>query len=166
MIGNASEIEKYLSLLSQEKRVKKWRLSEYKSKRSNAQNGYYWELCTMIADSLRESKNRTHNIMLRRYGQPEMLCGQLVRTPIPNTEEAEIQALEAEKFHIKPTSHVKQGIDGEMYRTYIVIRGSSTYDSREMSILLDGTIEEAKALGLEVLPPDEIERMKALDRKE
>ena len=42
---------------------------------------------------------------------------------------------------------------------YKVYRGSHSYDSKEMSILIDGTVEEAKALGIETLPPEELERM-------
>ena len=166
MIGNAWKIISFLSGLSAQEREKEWELSEIKPKRSYTQNSYYWVLCTKIADVLRISKNRVHNMMLRQYGQPEMLGGQLVRTPIPDTEDAENNALDAEMFHLKPTSHVRLGDNGQMYRTYILMRGSSTYDSREMSILLDGTIDEAKSLDIEVLPPDEIAKIKALDRKE
>ena len=37
--------------------------------------------------------------------------------------------------------------------------GSSEYDSAEMSVFINGIIEEAKELGIETLPPDELERM-------
>ena len=47
-----------------------------------------------------------------------------------------------------------------MYRTYMMLRGSSDYDTREMSELIDGTVSEAKQMGIETLPPHEIERMK------
>jgi hypothetical protein len=40
------------------------------------------------------------------------------------------------------------------------MRGSHTYDSREMSRLIDGTVSEAKELGIETLSPAELERMK------
>ena len=42
---------------------------------------------------------------------------------------------------------------------YQIYRGSHTYDSWEMSKLIDGTVEECKTLGIEVLSPDEIKRM-------
>ena len=38
--------------------------------------------------------------------------------------------------------------------------GSSTYDSKEMATLIDGVVREAKELGIETLPPDELLRMK------
>lgn len=40
------------------------------------------------------------------------------------------------------------------------MRGSHTYDTKEMSRLIDGTVEEAKELGIETLTPDQVERMK------
>ena len=49
--------------------------------------------------------------------------------------------------------------NGKLYRVYVVMRGSHTYDTKEMSRLIDGTVQEAKEHGIETLPPDELERM-------
>lgn len=136
--------------------LKKWR-----QKRSLDANAYYWELTTRLSEALKISKPMAHNMMLRRYGQREFLDGAIVRISIPDTEEAEKSAMEADTYHIKPTSQVIQGNDGVMYRTYVMLRGSSTYDTREMGILIDGLVSECNELGIETLPPDEIERMKA-----
>lgn len=38
--------------------------------------------------------------------------------------------------------------------------GSSTFDTKEMSVFIDGLIEECRQLEIETLPPNEIERMK------
>ena len=70
-------------------------------------------------------------------------------------------ALEAETFHIRPTSQVKQGKDGKAYRTYTVLAGSSTYDTKEMSELINGLVAECKEQGIETLPPEELARMMA-----
>jgi hypothetical protein len=56
--------------------------------------------------------------------------------------------MESETFHVKPTSQVKEGRDGTMFRTYIVMRGSSTYNSQEMSRLIDGAEREAQSMGV------------------
>ena len=47
-------------------------------------------------------------------------------------------------------------------RAYIAVKCSHLYDSKEMSDLIDGTVEEAKSLGIETATPEEIERMKLL----
>jgi hypothetical protein len=41
------------------------------------------------------------------------------------------------------------------------LRGSHTYDTKEMSRLIDGVVEAAKELGIETLTPEQLERMKA-----
>lgn len=38
--------------------------------------------------------------------------------------------------------------------------GSSTFDTKEMSVFIDGLIEECRQLDIETLPPAEIDRMK------
>ena len=135
---------------------------KYREKRSLDANAYYWQLVTKIAEVIRASKPFVHNIMLRKYGQAVVLDGKQLFVVIPDTEEASRKADEAETFHVKPTSQVKQGKDGVMYRTYKMLRGSSDYDTYEMSKLIDGVVDEAKHLGIETLTPDELEKMKSL----
>lgn len=43
-----------------------------------------------------------------------------------------------------------------------MLRGSSTYDTAEMSTLINGLVEECKDLGIETMTPQELERMMAL----
>jgi hypothetical protein len=44
-----------------------------------------------------------------------------------------------------------------------VYKGSSEYNTKEMSVLIDGIISEAEAIGdIEVLPPHEIARLKEM----
>lgn len=38
--------------------------------------------------------------------------------------------------------------------------GSSQYDTKEMSILIDGIVDECKQMGLETWPPDQIALLK------
>lgn len=134
--------------------VKLWR-----DKRSLDANSYYLVLLSRLAEAVGISKPRAHNLMLRKYGQNLVIDSQIAFLVIPDTEEAEETALEAESFHIRPTSQVKQGKDGKMYRTYTVLAGSSTYDTKEMSELINGLVSECKEQGIETLTPDELARM-------
>ena len=134
--------------------VKLWR-----DKRSLDANSYYWVLLSRLAEAVGISKPRAHNLMLRKYGQNLVIDSQIAFLVIPDTEEAEETALEAESFHIRPTSQVKQGKDGKMYRTYTVLAGSSTYDTKEMTELINGLVSECKEQGIETLTPDELARM-------
>lgn len=139
---------------------------KYSKKRSMEANAYYWKLASELADKLGVSKPYLHNLLLRRYGQPEIIDGKLVYLVLPDSDSGTRKADEAETYHIRPTAQVKEGSDGLMYRTYIMLRGSSTYDTAEMSRLIDGLISECKEQGIETLPPEELQRMmKAYEQK-
>ena len=131
----------------------------WREKRSLDANAYYWVLISKLSEVLKISKSRAHNLMLRRYGQDEIYEGKLIYVIIPDTEEAEEKALESDTFHIRPTSEVNTDKDGMGFRTYIMRKGSSQYDTREMSQLINGLVTECNQMGIETLPADELRRM-------
>ena len=122
-----------------------------KEKRGLSANSMYWSYLTKLAYVLKTSNNALHNQMLRRYGQLERYGEQLVYVVLPDSEDAEKQTEESETYHLKPTSQVKEGKDGRMYRTYMLLRGSSTYDTVEFSRLLDGLLGECRECGINVI---------------
>lgn len=132
---------------------------QWREKRSLDANAYYWVLLSKLAESLKISKPRAHNLMLRRYGQNMVIDGSGAYFRIPDTERAEEMALEASEYHIRPTSQVISGNDGVNYRTYVMLLGSSSYDTAQMSHLIDGLVEECKQMGIETATPEELERM-------
>lgn len=155
MTGTAVQIIRWLTTQKQDV---EWDIKKHRKKRSLDANGYYWKLVTEIAEATKVSKNEVHNVLLRRYGQAQGIDGRLVTVYIPDTEKAAKQALMAEDYHIKPTSYVQVGSKGQVFRQYIMLRGSRTYDSREMATLIDGAISEAEQLGIQTLTPAELER--------
>lgn len=134
-------------------------IKKHREKRSLDANSYYWLLCSRLAEAMYVSKPYMHNRLLRRYGQIEIIGGQAVYIVIPDTDAAKTEVDEAELYHLRPTSQVKTGKDGWMYRTYMMLKGSSAYDTREMSLLIDGVVNECREAGIETLPPEELERM-------
>lgn len=140
-----------------------WDVKKHTAKRSLSANGYYWTLIGKMADALRMPKPEVHNRMLRAYGQVQGIAGRLVTVTIPDTEEAEKQTLMAESYHVKPTSQVKLGTKGQMFRTYVMLKGSHELNTQEFSVLLDGTVSEAKQIGIETLTPIELEAMYAAE---
>mgnify|MGYP005775429611 CR=1 FL=1 len=133
-------------------------IKRYRRKRSLDSNSYYWLLTTKLAKVTGLSNSECHNMMLRGYGQPEIFEGKCVYLTIPDTEEAEKRVNNATDYHLQPTSQVREGNDGIMYRTYKLLRGSHTYNTAEMSRLIDGLISECKHAGIpdrEIATPDE-----------
>jgi hypothetical protein len=125
-------------------------LKEYKEKRSLNSNGYAWVLITKIADVLRNSKEEVYLEMLKRYGQSEIVS---VLSSIDVTGYFKY-------YEVAGTST----LNSKEFTHYKVYKGSSEYDTREMSILIDGIVSEAKELGIETLPPEEIENLKNMWR--
>ncbi len=136
----------------------------HREKRTLSQNAYYYTLLGKVADKLRMSKARLHNDMLQHFGQYAEIDGQRVYVTIPDTEECEKQAMESLTVHMKPSSSVMFGKDGVTYRTWILLKGSHELNTREMTILLDGLIQEAKQLDIETLTPDQLADMRRLEQ--
>lgn len=99
-----------------------------------------------------------HNMCLERYGQLEIMENKAVFVTIPDTEEAENKVRNAMDYHLQSTSQVRQGVDGLLYRTYRLLRGSHTYNSEEMARLISGLIimcKDAQIPDSEIATPEE-----------
>lgn len=160
MIGTALQIIRWLAT---QKPEQMWEIKKHTKKRTLSQNAYYWQLCGQLADVLRLPKSEVHNKMLGDYGQAQGIDGRLVTVTIPDTEKAYKQALRSETFHVKPTSQVRLGSKNQMFRTYILLKGSHELTTEEMSILLDGTIHEAQQQGIQTITPAELELMRSAE---
>ena len=126
----------------------------WREKRSLDANRYYWELIGQLADMLMISTTELHNLMLAEYGQFEIIDNKLVNIIL--LDEIEWMKLE---YHLKPTTATKVLDDGKIYRVYRVMRGSHTYDSKEMSTLIEGLVRACREQGIETLTEPERMRM-------
>lgn len=133
-------------------------IKKYKAKRSLDANAYYWVLLTKLARVIGLSNEEAHNMLLCGYGQVELFDGKAVFMTIPDTEESEKKVKNSSEYHLQPTSQVREGNDGVMYRTYKLLRGSSTYNTEEMARLIDGLVRECIEAGIpkaEIATPEE-----------
>lgn len=133
-------------------------IKKYRKKRSLDANAYFHLLVGKLADKLSISKIRCKNIMIGRYGQIDYIDGRpvMIKTQIPVSD-----MLEQENLHCLPCGGKTEenGLQTFFYRVY---RGSHTYNTEEMSVLIDGVVQEAREQGIETETPDEIERLKSL----
>jgi hypothetical protein len=119
----------------------------FRQRRSLDSNNYAWKLITEIGNVLRANKEDVYLTMLKRYGQSDMISV-LPCVPIHN--------------YVKYYEEAGEGtVNGKVFKHYKVFKGSSEYDSREMSIFIDGVVSEAKELGIQTMTPNEIAEMKA-----
>lgn len=159
--------EMIMFLASQDRDIK-WDLTEHKERRSRSQNSYYWELAGKVAAKTARfgaGINEIHNRNLRELGLYEYINDELVCVYIPDTDAAEKAAISAESYHIKPTSRTRLGKDGQVFRCYVMLRGSHTFNTAEMSALVDLMVQDAKAVGVETMTPQELEHIRQLERE-
>lgn len=163
MIGRTMDL---IPFLKAQPIDKEWELREHRNKRTRNQNSYYWELVGKVAkiaskDGLIAPK--IHNLNLRALGLREVIGGNTVFVDIRDSDEAEEMALRSETLHLAPTSRTFQNKRGEMFRTYVMLRGSHSFNTTEMKALLDIMIEEAKAQGIETMTPNQLAEMARLE---
>jgi hypothetical protein len=144
-------------LMNAEDKEALYDLSPHKNvkKRSLNANNYFYLLITKIAEKLKLSLNEVHNMMLSSYGYPEYMDDKIVYFILP--DRVDVNKLEG--VHLKATAKTQTLSNGELNRVYIVMRGSHTYNSAEMARLIDGVIQEAEALDIETLTPNQKEQM-------
>jgi hypothetical protein len=142
MIGKPENLLKWL--YNQDK-DKIFEIKEHKDKRSLSQNAYAWKLIMELGNVLRKSKEEVYLQMLKDYGQSEIVV--ILSTVNPHGYF---------KYYDK-IRDVK--INGNIFTQYKIYKGSSEYDSREMSIFIDGIIQECKQLGIETLSPEMIAKL-------
>lgn len=159
--GKAADIVTYLMNAEKDK---EWDLTEHKTKRSLSQNSYYWVLLGKVAQKTKIPSAEIHNRNLRDLGLVLRINDELVPVYLPDDDESEKTVLNAETYHLKPTSATKIGKNNKNYRCYVMLRGSSSFNVDEMAALLDLMIQEAKAQDIETLTPSELEHMRELER--
>lgn len=122
-------------------------------KRSLNANAYFHVLVGKIADKMAISKPKCKNILLGRYGQRWIEED----APLIISVLSKIDMEEREDIHCIPVGYAT--IQGKEFTHWAVVRPSHEYDSTEMAHLIDGTVQEAKDLGIETIPAAELERM-------
>jgi len=147
------------AILPEYKKIKEFEklsisVKKYRKKRSLNANNYAWQLMSQIAEILRTSKEEVYEEMLRRYGTNATdENGNIITVTVPS--KVDIKYVDIHCAFIG-----KKYIDGQEYNEYRVIKGSSMYDTLEMSKFIDGIVSEAQALDIETIPPDELRMMK------
>ena len=135
-------------------------LVQWREKRSLNANAYFYTLVDKLANELNVSKAYIHNLMLRKYGQLQTVDDRPVWVVLPETEEVMKNVDENESLHLRATSEVKEGKDGRMYRTYVMLKGSHELDTRDMGLLIDGVVSECHEIGIDTLTPNQIKELK------
>lgn len=124
---------------------------KYRAKRSLDSNAYAWVLMQKIAEEIHTDKETVYLQCLQKYSR--------AFTHVIVKENAVERMKELYRTCVDLGEVTVNGQTGHQFQVYY---GSSSFDSKEMSVFIDGIVSECKELDIETLPPDELERMKAM----
>lgn len=148
-----SKISEYIQTLKNEKEYV-IEVKEFREKRSLSANSYYWVLIEKLSKALNISKDELHEIMLQSYGT-------LLRDENNNLLGISTEnELDCVKTGIHARFRGTSELNGKTFFHYYVIKGSRFYNSKEMSELIRGLVEECKNCNIETLTPEELARLR------
>lgn len=127
-------------------------IKEHREKRSQDANAYAWVLIGLLTEAMGIPPVEVYHSAIQSIGG--------------NYEVLPVREDAAEKFRRVWSS---QGLGWPCedlgpskipgYRNVMAYYGSSTYDTKQMSQLIDSLIQDCKALDIETLPPDKLGAM-------
>ena len=121
------------------------KVGKQKKKRSLDSNAYFWTLVDKLSQRLNLPKEEIYRNAIRNIGgvsekAVEKLCQGWQRMGIG-----------------WQTDTMPSKIDG--CTNVVLYYGSSTYDQKQMTSLIDNIVQDCKAVGIETLPPLELARL-------
>lgn len=121
---------------------------KHRNKRSLDANSYCWKILSEMADILGANKEELYEAKLFEYGQ--VLVVPTAKGKLPDG-------------YFKYYKFFQEGmLNDKECDWYKIAKGSSEFDTKEMSIFIDGIVKEAQELGIVTDTPEQIERYKEM----
>lgn len=127
-------------------------VKKHRNKRSLDANAYCWVLCEKLAIAMNITKEEV-------YKQEIMMVGKSVVVPI-KIEEAEYFR---NTWQNKGLGYISESLGNSKIAGHENLRlyyGSSSYNTKDMSRLIDSIVEDCKLQGIETATPEELARLK------
>lgn len=146
-ISGEENYNELLMLKSQNKHVL---IKEYKNTRSLDANAYMWSLLTKLQDKLNIPKEDLYKKYIKSIGTAEIL---------PVKKEAVSRFREA--WHKNGLGWITETTPSKLkgFTNVIAYYGSSSYDTKEMSRLINEVVEDCKEQNIETKPDVEIQNL-------
>lgn len=131
-------------------------VKKYRKHRSLDANAYFHVLANRIAVALGSSDEEVKKRLVVKYGAVETdgdgsPCGAMFPA-----------SADIDRFYPYARRYKTVEQNGRTYDCYLFYKRTRDLDSRELSRLIDGAVSEAKALGIETVPPEELKALEAL----
>ena len=164
MIGTKKELMRYLLDLPDDN--KRFEVKQYREQRTNKENRYFHRLVGLLAKGEEIRFYTKKNELIRQYGNHEYLYhGEAPAWEIlPDND----NWMWHEVKHYVPTEYVGE-VHGVAVRVFLLLKGTSTYDTAEMAQLIKATREECAGCGIPwsaIETPEERRLMMELEKYE
>lgn len=135
-------------------------IKRHRERRSRDANAYCWVLCGKIADKLqnedvKQTKEEVYREAIREIG---------VYKDFPNLAPSDAQTLKT-AWEMLGVGWITEQVDFSQDGSCVTLRcyyGSSRYNTKQMSRLIDNLVQDAQALGIPTETLEEIEKIKSL----
>lgn len=126
------------------------KMTKHRNRRSLDSNAYAWVLMQKIAEAINSDRWAVYLDMLQKYSREFtfVICKE---NAIDKLKELYRTTIDLGEVNVN-------GTEGHQMQVFF---GSSTFDTKAMSVFIDGIVSECKELGIETLTPDELARMNA-----
>lgn len=136
------------------------KIDKFREKRSLDANSYFWLLCGKLADKLTDedvqyTKDDIYIKAIKEIG---------VYKDFQNLSPSDAKTLR-HAWEMLGTGWITEQVDYMQDGENVVVRcyyGSSQYNTKQMSRLIDNVVQDCQAVGIETRTPQEIESMLAL----
>lgn len=139
-------------VLSLEDRLYDCEVKPHRNKRSLDANSYFWVLVDKLAEKTGIPKQSIYREAVRNIGgNNDVIC----------VKEKAVEKV-CENWSKNGIGWITEVGESKLIgcKNITLYYGSSTYDAKQMSRLIDNIVQDCKAVGIETLTPIELERMK------
>ena len=145
VLVNKEKLHLFMNNISTKKDDKKYtiEITEYKEKRSLSANNLHWLYCQKIADVLNVDNETVHFEMLIKYGYSDKM--KILQSAVPRLKQSY-------KYVTIEKEYQEEGYDWAIVKVH---HRSMFFNTKEMSRLLQGTIDDAKDLGIDTITKEE-----------
>lgn len=118
------------------------KVCKFKQKRSLDANAYFHLLVNRIAAKTGSSDDDVKRTMVKRYGTlARDENGELIGAMLP-------AGVDVDRFYPYTRNYKTEYRDGKEYHCYLFYERTRDLNSEQMAHLIDGTVQEAKSLGI------------------
>lgn len=128
------------------------KIKKHRKSRSKNANSYMWCLCDELGKVLGLTKEEVYKEQIRKVG--------VFRAVELDKSVAGTIFTAWKKIGVGWVVEELYEVDGKVHA--LLYYGSSTYNTSQMSRLIDSVVEDCKEHGIETMTPNEIEQMKSL----